>query len=421
MRQRNAFTAQRISTLYVCALVTLYYLYLPFGGYARMMEGKFNLFLALSVTYVALILFLAGRSLLRRPTVMELCALGFLACTLLSALLSPYGTATLLGGSRRDGLLTAALYVLVFLFLSRYYRAGKSLLRLMAVSLTLCDLLVLVQLTGRNPFWLYPAGLNYFDGDKAYAGFYAGVSGNADFTAFLLALGGSVLLAAAVRKKSPGALLVVVLTVTALVKLGVAAALLGFGLAALFSLPFLFPRRRRAALGLCSSVLALALLLLLFYEGDNQSLREASALLHGEADAAFGSGRFAIWKALLPLIAARPLFGGGAGTLHLRGIEPFYWYREGETVEVAITSAHNEYLGIWADQGLFALLFFLALLLFALHRCWAKAERDRFALSAAALLCYGVMAFFSVASPITSIYLWLLLAIIARRGKHIPL
>ena len=57
-----------------------------------------------------------------------------------------------------------------------------------AASAALCDLLVLVQLTGRNPLWLYPAGLNYFDGDVAYSGFYAGAAGNIDFTAFLLAL-----------------------------------------------------------------------------------------------------------------------------------------------------------------------------------------------------------------------------------------
>ncbi|MBR7150180.1 MAG: O-antigen ligase family protein [Oscillospiraceae bacterium] len=416
-KKRKAAIARRISALYVYALLTVFYLYLPFGGYARMMEGKFNLFLLLTVPYVLSMFVLAGRSLLTRPTATELCAAGYLAATVLSALLSPYGSAVLLGGSRKDGLLTVVLYVLTFLFLCRFYRAGERLLPIIALCATLCDLLVLIQLMGRNPFWLYPAGLNYFDGDIAYAGFYAGVSGNIDFTAFLLALAAAVLTAAAIRKQSLPLLLPVVLTLTVLLKLGVAAALVGYGAATLFSLPFLFPRHRRAAWGLVSCTLAALLLFLLFYSGDNQTLREASALLHGEADVSFGSGRLAIWRSILPLVAARPLFGGGAGTLHLRGLPPFYWYREGGMVEVAVTSAHNEYLGILADQGLFALLFFLALLLLALRRCYQKAAQDRFALCGAALLCYGAMAFFSVSTCITTVYLWLLLAIIARRGK----
>ena len=301
---KKLFAARRISTLYVYALLTLFYLYLPFGGYARMMEGKFNLFLLLTVPYVLSRTFLAGRSLFVRPRPMELCALGYLACTALSALLSPYGSAVLLGGSRKDGLLTTALYVLAFLFLCRFYRPGKYLLPAVALCAVLCDLLVLVQLTGRNPFWLYPGSLNYFDGDLAYAGFYAGVSGNIDFTAFLLALAAALLSAAAVRKQSLPLLLPVVLTLTALVKLGVAAALLGYGTAMLFSLLFLFPRHRRLAWGLISCCLAAGLLFLLFYSGENQTLREASALLHGETDAAFGSGRLAIWRSILEALVS---------------------------------------------------------------------------------------------------------------------
>ena len=262
-KKRKAAIARRISALYVYALLTVFYLYLPFGGYARMMEGKFNLFLLLTVPYVLSMFVLAGRSLLTRPTAMELCAAGYLAVTVLSALLSPYGSAVLLGGSRKDGLLTVVLYVLTFLFLCRFYRAGERLLPIIALCATLCDLLVLIQLMGRNPFWLYPAGLNYFDGDIAYAGFYAGVSGNIDFTAFLLALAAAVLTAAAIRKQSLPLLLPVVLTLTVLLKLGVAAALVGYGAATLFSLPFLFPRHRRAAWGLVSCTLAALLLFLL--------------------------------------------------------------------------------------------------------------------------------------------------------------
>ena len=152
------------------------------------MEGKYRAFLLLSLGYVLAMTALGAWRAVRWREPMCLAALAYLALTALSAALSPYGTAVLLGGTRRDGLLTAALYAAVFLLLARHLRPDRRLLYAAAASAALCDLLVLVQLTGRNPLWLYPAGLNYFDGDAAYSGFYAGTAGNIDFTAFLLAL-----------------------------------------------------------------------------------------------------------------------------------------------------------------------------------------------------------------------------------------
>ena len=190
---------RRISYLYALALLTVYALFLPLGGYERMMEGKYRAFLLLSLGYVLAMTALGAWKAVRWREPMCLAALAYLALTALSAALSPYGTAVLLGGTRRDGLLTAALYAAVFLLLARHLRPDRRLLYAAAVSAALCDLLVLVQLTGRNPLWLYPAGLNYFDGDVAYSGFYAGAAGNIDFTAFLLALCAAAMAAALVR------------------------------------------------------------------------------------------------------------------------------------------------------------------------------------------------------------------------------
>ena len=291
---------RRISYLYALALLTVYALFLPLGGYERMMEGKYRAFLLLSLGYVLAMTALGAWKAVRWREPMCLAALAYLALTALSAALSPYGTAVLLGGTRRDGLLTAALYAAVFLLLARHLRPDRRLLYAAAASAALCGLLVLVQLTGRNPLWLYPAGLNYFDGD---------------------------------------------------------------------------------------------------------------------VDLTFGSSRLLIWRSLLPLIAERPLLGGGCGTLYLRDVPPFYWQRGGETTYFAVTSAHNEYLGVLVDQGALALLAFLALLALALWRAYRHAERDRCAVAGAALLCYAVTAFFSVACCITGVYLWLLLAMLAPKEK----
>ena len=408
---------RRISCAYAFCLVTLYPLFLPRGGYTHMMEGKYHIFLLLSLAY-ALGMTLAGawRGFhWREPA--ALAALAYLACTALSAALSPYGTAVLLGGPRKDGLLTVTLYVVCFLLLSRFLSVGRPLLYGAAASAILCDVLILIQLSGKNPLWLYPAGLNYFDGDAAYAGFYAGTAGNIDFTAFLLALCAAAMAAALARRRQIWLLFPLILTLWTLWRLQVAAALLGLAVTAALCLPLLFPRRKQSMRVLTLLLFLAALVFLRLYSGGNGTLSELHRLLRGEADGSFGSGRLAIWRALLPLIAEHPLLGGGCGTLYLRGLTPFYWYRSGETIPVAITSAHNEYLGILVDQGILALTAFLALIFLALGRIHRGAADDRTAIAGTALVCYLVMAFFSVSTCITGICLWLLLAMLMPNEK----
>ena len=119
---------RRVSYLYALALLTVYALFLPLGGYERMMEGKYRAFLLLSLGYVLAMTALGAWRAVRWREPMCLAALAYLALTALSAALSPYGTAVLLGGTRRDGLLTAALYVACFLLLSRHLRSDRRLL-----------------------------------------------------------------------------------------------------------------------------------------------------------------------------------------------------------------------------------------------------------------------------------------------------
>lgn len=409
--KRSEALAERVTYLYACALVTALYLFLPYGGYERMMEGKYHAFLALTLGYLAAMCAAAPLRRLRL-TPPRICALAWLAFCALSALCSPYGTAALLGGPRRDGLLTLALYAAVFLLLSRHLRADRRLLYLAALSVTLCDALTLVQLAGRNPLWLYPEGLNYWDGDAAYPGFYAGTSGNIDFTAFLLALALCAFAAAIVRLRLFSLAPTAALTAWTLWRLDVAAAGVGIGFAAVWGLALLFPRRRRAMLTLSAALTLGALLLVFFWDGGgNETLSQAHRLLHGEFDPSFGTARLSIWRDCWTLARQRPLLGGGPGTLWLRGLEPLDWYQSGSVVPSEVTAAHNEYLHVLVDQGAFALLAYFALGAAALIRCFCAARSPRYAILGAALLCYAAAAWFSISTCITAPYVWMLVSL----------
>lgn len=91
---------------------------------------------------------------------------------------------------------------------------------------------------------------------------------------------------------------------------------------------------------------------------------EVHAMLHGRAEASFGSGWLRIWQEVLRLIGERPLLGGGPDTLVARMSFTFTRYSEevGRVIETVTDAAHNECLNIAVNQGLPALGAYLALL-----------------------------------------------------------
>ena len=116
----------------------------------------------------------------------------FLLFTILSSILSGYD-GTLIGVFRREGLLSISIYVLSCILLSKYFSPKKWMLYLFGVSTLLFCALSIIQLTGANPFQLYPEGYNYYDSGVYYVGEYLGTIGNAALSAAFLSLATGVL------------------------------------------------------------------------------------------------------------------------------------------------------------------------------------------------------------------------------------
>lgn len=89
---------------------------------------------------------------------------------------------------RREGLVTLALYYLVFWLLCRHAHPEAWMLYLFGAAMALCCVVSLLQLTGANPFKLYPEGMNYFDAGKLYSGAFLGTVGNTDLFSSVLCL-----------------------------------------------------------------------------------------------------------------------------------------------------------------------------------------------------------------------------------------
>ena len=189
--QKNALT--RLTSLYLCLMLTVFLLWPGTSGYAQIAEAKYRLFLWLTGGYCALsVLLWLELALIRRtaafarPSLAEWLLLGYLLCSLLACLLSPWREETWLGGARHEGLLTIALYVLSFCLVRRFARPAAWMLDALGAAVTLFCAVAVLQLLGKNPFGLYPAGLTYYDAGKAYSGGYIATAGNAGFAAATL-------------------------------------------------------------------------------------------------------------------------------------------------------------------------------------------------------------------------------------------
>lgn len=457
----------RAARSYLFVLGTVFPLAAPFfasgGGYGRIMDFKASLYLALTAAFVLISLFdlPRERGFFRSPP--RLLALGYLFFCLLSALCSPWRRTAFLGGSRAEGFVHLALYVLSFLLLSSRGFPRRGLLCAFAAALGLQGLLCILQLAGVNALGLYPPGLGWADAGLRYPGAYLGTLGNAGQTGEVLAAGAALCLLAILEKggkyflllpfaaldafllsemdvtgpmlalcavllpalplygKTPGALCrwggLAALTLALLGRqiIGYGTAL---GLTLLAGACFLLERRlpgdrdcRRLSRILMMLLCLLGLALVFTYRGWYGPLREASALLHGTAGAEMGSGRVYIWEQVVKALPDHFWLGSGPDTLGLRGLRPYTAFDPalGREVTLRIDAAHCEYLHTLACSGPGAALMHLGLAVCAALGFFRQRGARR--ACAGAALCCSIQALFGISMCAAAPTFWALLAL----------
>ena len=406
------FSGETACRWFCCAAATVFLLGFGPAGYRQITGAKLILFYAVWGSFLAALGFcaLTGRlRLLRRPGPTQILVLLYWLATLVSTLVSPWRQEAFLGGPRDEGLLTITLYAAAFLALSCFSVPGKRMLQVFAAAITLNCLVALLQFMGLNPLGLYPEGLGWADRHTGYNGAFIGLTGNADFAAAILSLAFPLCWTAALRLKKPLYLIPALLSLLVLILGETKGGLLGALCGSILALPVVLPLekagRKRLWLGiLCAAALGLVLLWLLPLPG---TLGEAHSLLRGKAEDSFGSGRIYIWRNTLPLLRDRLLTGGGPDTFSHRMTAVFTRAGEnGKTIRRTIDCAHNEYLNILVNQGLPALLFYLAALICSLARWFRRRGNAAAAIAGAALLSYALQAFFGISTPTCTGFFW---------------
>lgn len=346
----------------------------------------------------------------------------YLFATVLSTLFSEFRQTALWGGGRCEGLAAIALYCLSFLLVSAYGQPKRWMLWLYAAAISVNCVLCLLQFAGLNPLHLYPEGMNYYGANTQYAGEFLGTVGNADILSAVLSLSIPAFWAAILRMKGCREryflLIPLTLCLVVLLRAFVAGGILGVTGAIVLSAPLMTDDKRRrkwALICVIAALIAAAAAVYCFGSRMCSFLYEASELMHGRWDNHFGTGRIYNWRNVIQLVPEHLLLGGGPDTLGLRTDAALERYDEtlGILIHSAIDTAHNEYLNILVNQGLLALLSYLAALLAsAIHWVRRGAEEPAAALCGCAVLGYCIQAFFGISSPISTPYLWLALAVL---------
>lgn len=407
-----------VSDLYLITLLLVFPLFPGFSGYTNITLSKYVFLLAAAGTYfVSLVLVSVLRpEKLPRPGAPQWAALAFLAAALLSWLCSPWRAESFLGAGRYDGLLSLAVYALSFLAVSLFTRPKPLHFLALGAAVTLCCVVALLQLAGRNPLGLFPGDLTYYDSGVRYSGAYLGTIGNTNILDAVLCLAVPLFAVAAARVRALRCLALPLALALAVLALaggdGAYFALACTGLAALVFLPHTARGRLR---GLCAvlALAAAAICAVRLWPGESGTLYELRCVLRGELRDSFGSSRVLIWRECLALVPARPLLGGGPGTLPLRLDLRFSRTVEstGKLLSTYVDNAHSLYLGYLTNLGAAGLAAYLALLAAAAASAWKRRGPLSDAL-ALGVFCAAVHGFFGLGLVLSEPVFWAALGLL---------
>lgn len=410
----------------IIALLLLFPLAGISRGYTDFTESKYTAFVLTALIYLAALAYVfasgwrRGQICIHLPrslSVSQKLLLLFALLAFLSAIFSPYQELVWQGSARKEGLVTIGLYLALFMGMSAFGSFRPLYPYLLLLPLLVNIILALMQLAGANPLELFPAGLNYYDGNYKYSSQFLGTIGNTGLLTAFFCLAIPVLLGYVLKWQSDRKRWLLAVPILPLLYLIVAAHVLAglVGLACcLAAIVFLLlPGRIWRIIYLALLVLLLIAVLIFLYaayspQGSGFG-QEIAAMLHGDFADSFGSGRIQIWRESLALVPKRPLLGGGPDTLGAR--LQLIFTADGDSViprQTKVDIAHNDYLNIMVNLGIPALIVYLAALAVSARNWWRYRQQPAVFLLGAAVFCYSVQIFFSFSSSIVSPLFWLL-------------
>ena len=440
MKDKNKFKIfEDISSVFLVLMLSVFLFWFDGKGYTNIVNAKADAFHIVCGGYIALVALLILESFavgnikpaeiaekFKSVSLVQKLVIAYMLITLFSGLLSEYGMQTWKGISRNEGALTICVYCLCFLFVSMFGKPKKWMLYPLGASTLLFSILCFVQLTGTNPFHLYPEGMNYFGAYKDYSGAYIGTIGNVDLVAAYLCVVIPLMWVPVLRLKEKQRFLLLVPLAAALGVLfgiSVLAGFVGVFCGAVLALPVvlpLSPRTRKVMAIVIAALIIMGIAFLFLADVGGGLLHEAHELLHGNVSDSFGTGRVYIWRNVIQRVPEQLFFGHGPDTMSKSDIEPFSRYdaENDRTLTAYVDVAHSEYLNVLYHQGIFALIAYLAALVIAAVKWIKNSGNDAAAIFGTAVLCYCIQALFGISMLLSAPFFWICLGLLDGSMKN---
>ena len=246
----ESFSA-RITDIYIYIMLFLFPLFTGLHGYAEVTLSKYIFFVSITVLWLVVLFISAIKDKIklgvRKLTIAGIFLLLYLCFCGISAILSSFNSAVLLGEGRFDGLVTTFLSVSIFFGISLFARPKKAYIYAAALAVSLNCIFALLQLLGYNPLFLFPGDYNFYDAGVEFSSTFLGTIGNADlFSAYLCLMLPLVSVYYIIAEKRVLALLPsVLLCAFCLFKSGVSGGVLAIAATAIIASPFIISNGNR--------------------------------------------------------------------------------------------------------------------------------------------------------------------------------
>ena len=157
----------KITDIYITFIIILFPLIVDKTGFFKILECKYRVYISVSFIYILLTtgiyiyLLIKGKEKIKKLTMIQKLSVVFLIANILSYLTSPYlkNYNLLIGIGRKEGLITSALYILTFLYISYFGNFKKKYILYFSISSILINLIAILQFIGFNPFNMYQDGI----------------------------------------------------------------------------------------------------------------------------------------------------------------------------------------------------------------------------------------------------------------------
>lgn len=423
---------KKITTIYIFLMITVFLLYTGQNGYENILESKYQLFLIVCISYIAIMAIIiveyalisgkkvpSLKNILQRLSLAQKLTIIYLGLTWISALTSVYMPQTIIGATRYEGALTISIYCIIFLLISAFGNVSEKMLYIFAISLFIYNCICIMQLYNYNPLNLYPNGYTYSDAYIEYSGEYLGTIGNVDSAAAFLCIAIPIVGIALLHVNRRGKCVLFISLITSifvLIKMHVMAGFVGIFAALIAFMFYIFKKyQSKVFLEILILLLVVTVIVLFIFDSNVPLFHELHMVLHGNFDNSFGSGRIYIWRSVLERVPEHLFFGSGPDTMMYANIEPFSRYDQNlnMTIIANIDIAHNEYLNILYHQGLIAFVLYLGILINICLRCIRLEVNDvKVVALGIAAFSYCVQAFFGLSSCITTPFFWIALGLL---------